>query len=238
MQVFIIGNAASGKTTLARQFKKIGFTIVNLDCSSRFEEAEIDVSRVLDLGKISQSYKLGFNGALIKSMEILTEENFWLMNSERVVYDTPGQIEIFLYHEYGKKLCEKVKDKYGDVIVIYVVDAYDARSIESYVSVLAQAASVKLRLMLPMITVLNKIDLLTESERNKIREWCESRENIEKELLSKSDSLSRLTLALVDFLGYTNIFTRPIIISAKLGSGIDNLLDVIYEIHCVCGDLS
>lgn len=238
MQVFIIGNAASGKTTLARQLKKRGFNIVNLDCSYRFDEADIDSSKIIDIDRLSQSYGLGLNGALIKSMEILTQQQFWLLNADRVIYDTPGQIEIFLYHDYGRRLCEIVKDRFGEVIIVYVVDIYDARTIESYVSILALAASIKLRLLFPMIIVLNKIDLLGEDEVRNVREWCRSRDTIEKELRSKDDSLSRLTLALIDFLSYTNIFHRPLLISARDEIGIDELVDVMYEVHCVCGDIS
>ena len=237
MHVFVVGNAASGKTTLSLRLKERGFKLVNLDPSTPLPEADFDVRNRLKVEEIAQKYGLGFNGAQIKSMEILSREDFWINEGEDVVYDTPGQMEVFLYHDFGKKMCDSVALRGNEVVLIYIVDAYDVRTLENYVSIIAQAASVYLRLSYPMVVVLNKIDSLSDEEVKNIEEWT-NRELLEKVLKNSEEPLAKLMLSLVDFMEYTNIFQRPIMISAKRNEGIEDLMDVLYEIHCTCGDLS
>jgi len=211
--------------------------LVNLDPSTGLPQADFDVRNRVKVEEIAEKYGFGFNGAQIKAMEILSGEDFWICEKEDVVYDTPGQMEVFLYHNFGKKMCESVASHGNEVVLIYVVDAYDARTLENYVSIIAQAASVYLRLSYPMIVVLNKIDSLSEEEVKRMEEWTD-RELLEKMLGKGNEPLAKLMQSLVDFMEYTNIFQRPITISAKKNEGIEELMDVLYEIHCTCGDLS
>ncbi len=74
MHIFVIGNAASGKTTLSLRLKEKGFRLVNLDPSTGLPQADFDVRNRVKVEEIAEKYGFGFNGAQIKAMEILSGE--------------------------------------------------------------------------------------------------------------------------------------------------------------------
>ncbi|KAA0000137.1 MAG: hypothetical protein FE047_02235 [Thermoplasmata archaeon] len=236
MYVIVIGPAGAGKTSIAKKISDEianNSILVNLDPATKID-ADIDIRKWVKIEELQEKYGLGINGALLKSMEIIAGMNEWIVKDKNKikVIDTPGQLEIFLYHDYGKKIIEKLQE-YDAVTVIFVVDAYEAISPENYIAMLAQNAIINLRLSISSITAINKIDLV---DKNNISKFFD-RKYLEKEI-ENADTLLSLAKGLLDYIEYTTIYTRPLLISAKTGEGLNELYDVIHEIHCTCGDLS
>lgn len=117
--------------------------------------------------------------------------------------------------------------------MLFIVDATEILSVENYLAILAQNAMINLKLMNPCITVINKIDLV---DRKNLIKYIDKMK-LEK-ILQKEDVLYSLAKGLVDYIEYTSIYQRPLLVSAKTGEGMDDLLSAIHEIHCACGDLS
>lgn len=56
--------------------------------------------------------------------------------------------------------------------------------------------------------------------------------------MQEEDVLLSLARGLIEYIEYTSVYDRPLLVSAKTGEGIDDLYDMIHEVHCACGDLS
>ncbi|KAA0002739.1 MAG: GTPase [Thermoplasmata archaeon] len=232
MFVLILGPAGSGKTTLVKRLKEYNTISINLDPASE-TKADINIRQWVRTEEVQKKFSLGINGALLKSMEIIAEREEWIDGRDEIkVIDTPGQLEIFLYHDYGKKIVQKLCLR--DIITgVFVVDATETSSIENYLSLLAQNAIINLRLGIPLLTAINKVDLV---DRGKLLSFM--RKDALKEMLEGGDALLNLAKGLIEYVEYTSIFQRPLLISAKTGEGIDDLYSAIYEVHCGCGDIS
>jgi len=232
MYRIVIGPAAAGKTSIAKKLAEYGI-LINLDPASP-SKANIDIRKWIKVEEVQKKYNLGINGALLKSMELIASLDEWILKdrNELKIVDTPGQLEIFLYHDYGKKVIEKLSN-HDIVASLFVVDATEILSTENYLAILAQNAMINLKLMIPCVTAINKIDLVN---REKLMEFIDRKKLEEK--LSEGDALLSLAKGLVDYIEYTSILQRPLLISAKTGEGIYDLYSAIHEVHCGCGDLS
>jgi len=232
MFVVVIGPAAAGKSSIAKILSERGI-LINLDAATPCD-ADIDIRKWVRVEELQKKYNLGINGALLKSMELIASMDNWICEDKNKmkVVDTPGQLEIFMYHDYGKKVVEKMAS-YDIVTCLFVVDAQEIKSIENYLAILAQNAIISLKLMIPCITAINKIDL---ANKEMLLKYI-SREYIQ-EKLNEGDAIHSLAKGLIDYIEYTSIVQRPLFISAKNREGIEDLYAAIHEIHCSCGDIS
>ena len=233
MNILVVGPAASGKSEFVRSFKefliKKGYDAkaVNLDPATQpIYKADRDVRNFIKTEEIMRKYKLGINGALIKSVEIASDifEKL-LVEGDFVLFDTPGQMELFIYSKAGEKIVKRLPEF---KCCIFLVDSEIALDPENYISILIQNVVVSLRLSLPTLTVFNKSDIV------KVRKFDE----IEREIKSKSGVLAELLEKTLFFFEYTSLPYRQISISALNKTGFEDLFDAINELFCSCGDLS
>lgn len=233
MFVLVIGPAAAGKTSIAKHLSKYGI-LINLDAATPCNDADVDIREWVKVEEIQEKFNLGINGALLKSMELIVSMDEWICadKNEIKIVDTPGQLEIFLYHNHGRKIVEKL-EKHDVVASLFIVDAQEILSIENYLAMLAQNAMINLKLMIPSVTAINKVDLV---DRENLMKYVDKK-YLEKKL-EKGDALHSLAKSLIRYLEYTSILQRPLLVSAKTGEGIEDLYSAIHEVHCSCGDLS
>lgn len=232
MFVLVLGPAGAGKTSVARRLSE-GNILLNLDPATP-SEADIDIRTWVKTEEVQATHSLGINGALLKSMEMIAEMDEWLCTDtgKIKVVDTPGQLEIFLYRTYGKKIVEKLAC-HDAVVALFLMDAEEIISPENYLVMLAQNAIINLKLMIPSVTAVNKID----STERRFLEKLMNRTSLEA-MLEEGDALRSLSRGLMDYMEYTTVLQRPLFVSAKTGEGLDELHGVLHEIHCSCGDLS
>ena len=121
MNVFILGPAGSGKSLLTANFASYltdeGYKVrtVNLDPGvlSLGYKADFDVRENFTIEGIMRREGLGPNGAILKAMDMLAEVDLPDFNdSDYVLYDTPGQLEPFLFRDSGRRIVEKLTDGY------------------------------------------------------------------------------------------------------------------------------
>lgn len=234
MNVIILGPAGSGKSTLVRSLlhflkeREYDVKAVNLDpASPPVYDAFKNVRDFVKVENVMRRENLGVNGALIKSMDIaLNYIDKLIVNSDFTLYDTPGQMELFIYLNSGIEIARKIAES-SLSICVFTVDATVAATPENYVSILAQNAVVSLRLSIPTLTVFNKVDIAEVPTVEDV-----------KRKLKEGGTLSELMEGLLDFLNLTTANYRIISISAKNGEGLDDLLGSMNEVFCSCGDLS
>ena len=125
INIFFIGTAGSGKTALTQAFHEwlkergLDVIVVNLDPGVELlpYAPEIDVREWITTRDVMEKYGVGPNGAQILSADLLAvqfREIQDLLEEQRaqyVLFDTPGQIELFAYRQASKVVLESVGEQ-------------------------------------------------------------------------------------------------------------------------------
>lgn len=174
----VIGPPGSGKSTYcngAHQFlNAIGrkTIIVNLDPANEQipYDCAINIQSLISLDSVMQKLNLGPNGAMIYCMEYLSQHSVieWLKNelqpytpTHYVLFDMPGQIELYTHYSSVKQMCESlVKDCDFRLAAVNLVDAHYCSNPSNFISVLLVSLSTMINLELPHINVLSKVDMI------------------------------------------------------------------------------
>lgn len=113
-----------------------------------------------------ETYQLGPNGSLLYCMEYLLNHIEWLqdkidqLNCQYIIFDCPGQVELYTHHSCVHEIINYfVKHDYR-LCSIYLVDSFYCCEASTFISAVLVVASSMLRLGLPHISILSKIDLL------------------------------------------------------------------------------
>lgn len=236
MNLIVMGPAGGGKSTFVKSYSHYldqkGYQVkaVNLDPASEpIYPTPANIRDFVKTEEVMKAYSLGINGALLKSMELAVEYVERLnLKGEFVLYDTPGQMELFLYSEAGSRF---IKEIAGDLFTLglFVVDCGTAADSENFISILAQNTVVSLRTALPTLTVFNKIDL-HDVELDV--------DSIKNDISEKGGVLAELLEGLLVFVEQTTVPYRPLKISSTLSQGFEEVFHAVNEIFCSCGDIS
>ncbi len=234
--VFIIGTAGSGKSLLTAALNdwfKVGkqkTATLNLDpgVSTLPYVPDIDIRNYINVYELMEEYGLGPNGALLLAADLIAERAQRLgreiqdLNSDLVVVDTPGQMELFAFRASGPYIAEEMTKE--PKAIIYLFDAVFSFNPLNYVSNMFLSAAVYNRFLVPQLHVLSKSDLLPPEEANRIVDWSTNpralEEVIEEKLSGTKRLLSRDMIHIIHRLG----LRFPLIpISAKTNEGLINL---------------
>ncbi|MET1125211.1 MAG: ATP/GTP-binding protein [Archaeoglobaceae archaeon] len=237
--VYFVGTAGSGKTFLTKAFadwletKRIDFMTVNLDPGAEFVPyaADFDVRDYYTLEDIMERYNVGPNGAQIIGADMLAtiidelRDEIELSNSDIVLIDTPGQMELFTLRESSVVLTKALGAERS--VMVYLFDPVVSKTPSGYLSQLFMASSAVFRLELPQIQVLSKADLLSDEELSTITGWSRDPDSLYESL-----SLERKTLSYeLFFVLKESGFFRPLVpVSATEGFGMEDVYDGIQEI--------
>jgi GTPase SAR1 family protein len=181
--VFVIGTAGSGKSLLTSAFNewlKVGkqkTVIVNLDPGvlNLPYAPDIDIRNYINVRNIMREYGLGPNGALVMAADLIAEEAERLgyeiedLQSDMVIVDTPGQMELFAFRASGPYIANQLTKE--PKAIVYLFDAVFSFNPLNYVSNMFLSTAVYNRFFLPQLHVLSKCDLLPPEEANRIVEW-------------------------------------------------------------------
>lgn len=172
----VIGPPGSGKSTycdgVTQFFNAIGrkSSIINLDpANDRLPyDCDLDIRDFITLEDIMENQNLGPNGGLMYALESLDDSIEVLVNkitkiSEKsyVVFDCPGQVELFTHHSSLQKIFKTLEKKLDmRLCVVSLIDSFYLTSASQYISVLLLALRSMLQLDLPHVNVFSKIDLV------------------------------------------------------------------------------
>ncbi|MDI6884564.1 MAG: ATP/GTP-binding protein [Hadesarchaea archaeon] len=249
LNLIVLGTAGSGKSALTAAFgkwieqntdQKVAY--INLDPGCDFVpfKPDFDVRDHFTISQIMRDENLGPNGAMVRASELLEQKakefsrRINKIKADIRLIDTPGQMEVFLFHG-GPEMAKLM----GDVTIsVFLTDAEIAAKATGLVFTRLLGLSVGLRLGVPAVGVLNKMDLARDKLADIDRILADT-ELLEKLVVKEgSGVMIDLTLRLSKALPELLPAARVVKVSAKTGEGMRELYDIVHEVFCACGDLT
>lgn len=242
--VIIIGPAGSGKSTLTLALSSWlrddgkSACCVNLDPGAEVlpYSPSFDLRGIVRVDEIMRREGLGPNGALLRAAELAEarlEEvaeaiERGCSGSEYRIIDTPGQMEVFLYRDLGPRLTSALE---GRVVAVSLIDPGLIRRGSDLVALRLTGLMVELRLNVPVVEAMSKSDAFGGSPLAGLEGDLEP--SLRGEGLA-GELAQRLEAALSPLRRQR----RLIPLSAKDGTGLEELYKALGETSCACGDQS
>ncbi|MGB9726843.1 MAG: ATP/GTP-binding protein [Nitrososphaeria archaeon] len=241
--IFLTGTAGSGKSTLTSVLKKWyeereSYAItLNLDPGAIKlpYEPDVDIRQYIDVQEIMEEYELGPNGAMVAASDLIAvnlekvKEEIEEYKADYVIVDTPGQLELFAFRESGPYVAHNLSGE--NRVVLFLFDFTISSTPFNFLSTALLYNSLKLRLNLPQIPVLTKIDMNRRMAK-KIMDWCTDPHALEKDILMEKEG-ERYLLATEIFRAFSRLSLIPVPVPVSsitwdgmlnLGSAIANIL--------------
>ncbi|MFB6490463.1 MAG: ATP/GTP-binding protein [Thermoproteus sp. AZ2] len=240
--VFFIGTAGSGKSSLIAALynwldeQDYDVAAVNLDPAAEYLPyiPDVDIRTKITARRIMKQFKLGPNASIIAAVDMAVaeaekiKEEVEAVGAPIVLVDTPGQMELFAFRESGAYLVQKLSDVHN--LVVYVGDATYMQTPEGFATTALLALSSRIRFKLPQVLAVNKVDLLSEEQLERINAWASDVEALAEAL--GAAPLEREIIRAVAGLGGIG---EPVFVSALNGSGLDKLYYAI-QLHYTGGE--
>lgn len=129
----------------------------------------LDIRETVKYKEVMKQYGLGPNGAIVTSLNLFATKFSQLTsileknqkNHKYVIFDTPGQIEVFTWSASGNIITEALGSSFPTVI-IYVMDLCRSLSPVTFMSNMLYACSILYRTKLPLLLVMNKVSVCEE----------------------------------------------------------------------------
>jgi GTPase SAR1 family protein len=246
MDIIFLGTAGSGKTSLVKAFsdwlREKGEKVACINLDPGVEElpynASFDIRKFFTIESIMKEEKLGPNGALLRSIEKMIEmkekirEEIEKIKDDYRLIDLPGQIEPFIFHG-GEEIIKIFNLKRCIGLFLIPAEMFNPLGIA-----IAELLSliVRLKLEIPTINVLSKIDL--SKNVSEIEEFLKNPEILRKVLENIRGGIEKdLAISITKVIEKIIREQRIVKTSAKTLEGLQDLYDICYEIFCTCGDL-
>jgi len=196
--IFIVGTAGVGKSLLTSRifdnYTRNGAFVGILNLDPGVENlpytCDVDVRDYVDLLSVMKQYDLGPNGAMIIASDLIASKIEQIqsdvddVNPDYLIVDTPGQMELFAYRTSGPFFVQNFNAE--QKVALFLYDGVLVTTPTNFVSIALLATSIKLRLNLPHINVLTKIDLIEDKIRD-ILKWSSSLSSLEDAIAKHSD---------------------------------------------------
>lgn len=181
--VFVLGPAGSGKSSFCASLMDYCKVInrpshlINLDPGAEdfIHDPSIDVRNLVNVLDVMEEYGLGPNGAQIFCYEYLVSNLTWLeeeigdnYTDEFLIIDCPGQIEIYTHMTLMSDVIQIFERRGYRPLALYLVESQYTMEIGKYYGATLSAISCMLRLGIPHLNIMSKIDLVRKSPEDEI----------------------------------------------------------------------
>jgi GTPase SAR1 family protein len=246
--IFIVGTAGSGKSLLTSTFSewlkmsKQDVAIVNLDpgVMTLPYTSDLDVRDYVSISDLMEKHQLGPNGALIMAADLIAghvetlSKKLQEIDSDVILLDTPGQIELFAFRASGPYITMELTKE--PKALVYLFDSVFSLNPANYISNLFLSAAVYNRLFLPQTHVLSKCDLLPPEKINAIVEWSKNPKTLEMVIEQELKGAKRLLIRdMMHAIYGLDLHFHLLPVSAKSNDGMTDLNMVLERIF-VGGD--
>ncbi|KAL7270519.1 hypothetical protein RUND412_006772 [Rhizina undulata] len=247
--IICVGMAGSGKTTFMQRLnahlhgKKEPPYIINLDPAVKNVpfDRNIDIRDSVNYKEVMKQYNLGPNGGIMTSLNLFATKVDQIIgilegrapSLTRILVDTPGQIECFVWSASGAIITDAIASSFPTVIA-YIIDTPRTASPATFMANMLYACSILYKTKLPMILVFNKIDA---HDAAFAKEWMTDFEAFQRALRETEEGneegvggsgymaslLNSMSLMLDEFYKHLDIVG----VSAMTGQGIDDFLKAV-----------
>ncbi|CCE28441.1 hypothetical protein E4U22_002388 [Claviceps purpurea] len=269
--IVCVGMAGSGKTTFMQRInahlhsQKQPPYVINLDPAVLTVpfDSNIDIRDSVNYEEVMKQYNLGPNGGILTSLNLFATKVDQVVSLlekraqpdpekpdrkpiDRIIVDTPGQIEAFVWSASGTILLESLASSFPTVIA-YVIDTPRTASTSTFMSNMLYACSILYKTKLPMVLVFNKTDV---KDAAFAKEWMTDFEAFQEALRRDEEAgeegrdggmegsggghagsgymgslLNSMSLMLEEFYSHLSM----VAVSSRLGTGVDDFFDAIEE---------
>jgi len=240
--LYLIGTAGSGKSTLTQAFQtwmlsqRMDAVTINLDPGAETlpYEPEVDVRDWVMLKDVMEEQGLGPNGAQILCADLVAlnikeiVDVLERFDTDYFLFDTPGQMELFTFRESSRVLI----DSFGaeDSALVYLNDPALVKRASGLVSSIFLSATTQFRHMLPFINILAKSDLLTEEETENIVNWSTDPYALHDALVEEGTTPKTvLDIEFLKAMESIGLYKRLIPVSAETQSGFGDVYDLVQQ---------
>lgn len=243
--LYFIGTAGCGKSTLTGAFNQwldnegYDSVLVNLDpgADTLFYDPEVDVRDWIKLDDIMREHGLGPNGAQIVAADMLAlnireiAEIVSGFNTDFVLIDTPGQTELFTFRQSSWVVIDALSGEQASLA--YLFDPALAKTPNGFVSGLMLAATAHFRLPVPMMSILSKVDTLTDADMERIGLWGKDFYALFNALLDDpATPQTQMSLEFLQALETLGVNPSMIPVSSDTGEGLEDIysnLQMFFE---------
>lgn len=175
---FVVGSPGAGKSTYCKAVSEFlnganrKCSVINLDPANDCTpyECAADVRELVTLEEAMEKHGLGPNGAMLFCTEML-EKNLetWLLprlellRDSYLLFDCPGQIELFTHHDSLRNVLQRLTFKTSlRLCCVNLVDAHHVADASKFVALTLVSLTMMLQLEMPHVNVLSKVDLVEQ----------------------------------------------------------------------------
>uniref|UniRef100_A0A8C7GD17 GPN-loop GTPase 3 n=1 Tax=Oncorhynchus kisutch TaxID=8019 RepID=A0A8C7GD17_ONCKI len=173
----VMGPAGSGKSTycstLIQHAEAINRSVqvVNLDPAAEHFDYPVmaDIRELIMVDDVmeDESLRFGPNGGLVFCMEYFANNFDWLEESlghvedDYILFDCPGQIELYTHLPVMRQLVEQLQQWEFRVCGVFLVDSQFMVETFKFISGIMAALSAMVSLEIPTVNIMSKMDLLS-----------------------------------------------------------------------------
>lgn len=200
----VMGPAGSGKSTYCAAMAEHAETenkcikVINLDPAAEYFNYEPagDIRELIHVEDAmeDEDLKFGPNGGLVFCMEFLMENSDWIKETLReddedyVIFDCPGQIELYTHMSVMRKLVDLLQAMDFRVCGVYLMDVQFMVDGGKFLSGTMAALTTMVNIEISHVNVLTKMDLLSKSARNQIDRYLDPDPHVLLSDIDKSSS--------------------------------------------------
>ena len=130
----------------------------------------VDTRDLVDLAEVMERMQLGPNGGTLFCLEYLEKNIDWLLErlaplvaaGHYLLFDFPGQVELFTNHSSVANIIARLTKLDYRLCAVHLVDAHYCSDAAKFMSVLLVSLTTMLKLELPHVNVLSKVDLIEQ----------------------------------------------------------------------------
>ncbi|MEE9592931.1 MAG: ATP/GTP-binding protein [Thermoplasmata archaeon] len=241
--VYVVGTAGSGKSTLVEAYRAWvvlqGYDAITLNLDPGVEvipyEADVDIRDWIRLSEIMDEYELGPNGAQIVAADLIAahvkevEQVLEGFETDFVLVDTPGQMELFTFRESSRVVIEALGR--DESFLAYLSDPILVKSPSGLVSSLLLSATAQFRHALPFLNILSKADLLSEEDLQTVLKWSTDPYSLYDALVEEGASPKQvLDAEFLKALETIGVYRRFTPVSSEIPYGMEDLYNGIQEV--------
>lgn len=251
INLYFIGSAGSGKSSLTGAYmgwmQNRGYDAITVNLDPGIENApyvpDIDIRDWVNIRDVMKEHGVGPNGAQILAADMLAmninemKEIIDSFETEYVIFDTPGQMELFVLRQSGKYLIETLGEEMSMIGFLY--DPIISRFPSGFIALMLQAASVQVRFNVPFLGILPKSDLLLDEDIEKILDWSRDMMLLDDAIHDEQPTMrSQLSIEFLSALRSFGTGQRIVPVSSAYGSGMEDIYNAAQQVFHGGEDLS